>query len=233
MSGRGKTGTSKRVQDRVGPPKTAEDGLKVYRAPSRGTVSPQRLAARHGLAGGALPKGCKYIQSRCDSLRRQLEDEVLRVRGTVSLSDASCIAVAVQHERHRALAGRWLRLNESKLSASERLNFSRECTNATTARDRAIAALHLDPPASAHSTGPIGGTIEPTPLDNPQALAQVIATAVAAVLSGQLDPKRAAALNGLIATGVKVQDFAAGAEAQTALTDAIADVKAKGKGGRR
>jgi hypothetical protein len=105
-------------------------------------------ATKHGLrsAGiktGMMPKGARYIQHRINALRRELEAAVVAAKGEVSLVDAATIQTAVKYEAHGCLAQRWLRLNEGEMKPLERLQFSREIANASSQRDKAIAALEL------------------------------------------------------------------------------------------
>jgi hypothetical protein len=226
MAAARKNATRKDAQDRPGAPKTGKDGIKVYSPlPVRGTVSPERLKARHGMKSVTLPRSAKFVEAQCNQLRDTLETRILELRGAVTLTEASTILTAVSHQRHMGLAARWLRTQEAEMSASERLTYSREITQATAARDRCIAALHLDEvPSAAQTMGPMSGTSPGVALSSPQDLAALIAATVQAVLNGQMDPKRAAALNGLIKTGVAVQDFAQVSDEIAALTD-----KPKGK----
>lgn len=68
----------------------------------------------------------------------------MRCRGEVSIDDAAYIQTALRWERHAALAHRWLNTAYAKLSATEKLNFSREIARASAERDRAISMLELD-----------------------------------------------------------------------------------------
>jgi hypothetical protein len=111
---------------RSGPPKGAQNNL------------------RHGLTAGALPKHCRYIEHQANRLRRELEAAVLAIRNQVTLVDAAAIQTAMKWERHGALALRWLRLEGHTLKPVERLQFSREIAQASTARDKAMASLKLD-----------------------------------------------------------------------------------------
>ena len=103
-------------------------------------------ATRHGMRGGKLPKGCQYIEGRVNALRRQVEEEVLAVKGEINLIDAAMINSVLKWERHGLLAQHWLRHEAAKLSPSDRLRFSEAIAKASDSRDRAIRALGLDTP---------------------------------------------------------------------------------------
>lgn len=101
-------------------------------------------AIRHGLRAGSLPKDCKHVEIACNRLRRELEDECLRVKGEVNLQDAACIATALRWERHGALCLRWLRLRGGELKPAEFIKFSESIARASAERDRAIRLLELN-----------------------------------------------------------------------------------------
>ncbi len=101
---------------------------------------------RHGLLSGKLPKGCQYVENRMNAFRRQLEGELISIKGQVSIIDAASINTAVKWERHGMLAQRWLRLECEDLKPADKLSFSREIAKASTERDKALAQLDLDAP---------------------------------------------------------------------------------------
>jgi hypothetical protein len=115
-------------------------GVKGKSGPPR----KNRNAIRHGLRAGQLPKGTRYIEVRLNNFRRRLEDAVIAARGEVTIPDAGCIQSALRWERHAALAQRWLVLKYDELKPTDLLQFSREIARASTERDKALAALHLD-----------------------------------------------------------------------------------------
>src|SRR5262245_37128727 len=78
-------------------------------------------AQRHGLTGGQLPKGCKYIENRVNALRRQVEAAIVALKGEISLVDAAAVNSILKWERHGMLAAHWLRKEADKLSAGDRL----------------------------------------------------------------------------------------------------------------
>ena len=120
-------------------------------------------AARHGLRGSGLPKGCGHIRRAINTFRRSLESTVFEDRGEVSLADAALINSAFRWERHAQLCQRWLMLEHEKLSDSDRIAYSRDVARASTERDKCIAALKLpkrlqDNPLGLYATSPIVAT---------------------------------------------------------------------------
>jgi hypothetical protein len=101
-------------------------------------------AIRHGMRGGQLPPGCKYIEHRVNSLRRQVETAVIALKKEISITDAAAINSILKWERHGLLAAHWLRKEADKLSASDRLRFSEAIAKASDQRDRNIRLLGLD-----------------------------------------------------------------------------------------
>jgi len=145
---------------------------------SGGAPTGNRNAMRHGLRAGKLPAGCGNIENRINVFRRTLEDEKLAIAGEISIVDAAAINTACKWERHGMLALRWLRLEAEKLTASERLAFSREIARASAERDRALAGLELDRrpdpwdfldslPSTNGSDAPAGDDDAPAPDDAP------------------------------------------------------------------
>lgn len=109
-----------------------------------GAPKGSRNALRHGLRCGALPKGCKRIESETRELRRALEDAVVRARGAISVVDAATISRATRWAIHERLAARWLATKADELTADQSLRFSSETVRAATERDRAIADLDIE-----------------------------------------------------------------------------------------
>jgi hypothetical protein len=109
------------------------------------------FAMRHGMRAGKLPKGCEYIEVRCNLLRRDVENAVLELKGEINLLDAAAINSILKWERHGLLAAHWLRMEIDSLSASDRLRFSEAMAKASERRDQNIRMLGLD--------------IEPEPID--------------------------------------------------------------------
>jgi len=101
-------------------------------------------AMRHGLTLSKLPYNCKYIETHVNKLRKQLEDQVIDVKGEISITDAANIQTVCKWERHGKLCERWLRKEGDKLKPSERIQYSKEIADASTKRDKAIKALNLD-----------------------------------------------------------------------------------------
>jgi hypothetical protein len=100
-------------------------------------------ALRHGMRGSKLPKGCEWIEVRVNDLRRQVEAEVIAVKGEVNLVDAAAINSILKWERFGLLAGHWLRKEADKMSCSDRLRFAEAVARASDYRDRNIKALGL------------------------------------------------------------------------------------------
>ncbi len=121
------------------PGKQNAGGMKGRSGAARGN----RNRLRHGLQAGQLPRDAKYIEVRLNKFRRLVEDAVIEMKGEVSIPDAAHIQTAMRWERHAALAQRWLKQSYDELSASERLNFSREIAKASTDRDKALRGLKL------------------------------------------------------------------------------------------
>src|SRR5262245_45630339 len=90
-------------------------GVKGRSGGKQGNTNPQR----HGLYSGKLPKGCMYIETRVNCLRRQLEEAVIAAKGEINIVDAAAINSAVKWERHGLLAAHWLRKQTDKLSTAE------------------------------------------------------------------------------------------------------------------
>jgi hypothetical protein len=103
-----------------------------------------RNALRHGLRCGALPRGCRRIESETRQLRRSLEDAVIAARGAISVVDAATISRATRWAIHERLAARWLALKADELTPEQLLAFSNQAVRGATERDRAIADLDID-----------------------------------------------------------------------------------------
>jgi hypothetical protein len=101
-------------------------------------------AIRHGMKGSKLPKGCQYIENRVNSLRRQVEEALITVKGEINFVDAAAVNSILKWERHGLLAAHWLRHQIDKLSPSDRLKFSEAIAKASDNRDKAIRSLGLD-----------------------------------------------------------------------------------------
>jgi hypothetical protein len=99
---------------------------------------------RHGMRGGKLPKGCRYIENRVNALRRQLEAATIAAKGEINIVDAATINSVLRWERHGMLAAHWLRKEADTLSTSDRLRFSEAIAKAGDNRDRNIRLLGLE-----------------------------------------------------------------------------------------
>lgn len=115
-------------------------GKKGRSGPSKGNQN----ATRHGMKGSKLPKGLEYIELRVNSLRRQVEEAIIQLKGSIGIVDAAAVNSILKWERHGLLAAHWLRKEADKLSAGDRLRFSEAIAKASDNRDRNIKALGLD-----------------------------------------------------------------------------------------
>ena len=115
-------------------------------AAKRGPGAPKGSAnaLRHGLKCGQLPKDAKYVEYRLNQFRRTLEAALQAAGRDVGIPEAAAIQTCVRWERHACLAQRWLNKMQDQLKPEQRLTFSREIARASTERDKALAALHLD-----------------------------------------------------------------------------------------
>lgn len=104
----------------------------------------EQNATRHGMQGGKLPRDCRHVENRVNSLRRQMEAAVLESKGQISILDAAAINSILKWERHGLLAAHWLRKEANVLSAGDRLRFSEAIAKASDKRDANIRALGLD-----------------------------------------------------------------------------------------
>ncbi len=115
-------------------------GKKGRSGPKKGCTNAQR----HGMKGGKLPAGCAYVENRVNSLRRQIEDAVVELKGEINIVDAAAINSILKWERHGLLAAHWLRKQVDELSAGDRLRFSEAIAKASDNRDRNIRMLGLN-----------------------------------------------------------------------------------------
>ncbi|MCA9078248.1 MAG: hypothetical protein KDA93_24685 [Planctomycetaceae bacterium] len=110
----------------------------------RGAQPKNRSAMRHGLTGNKVPKGAEFIENRVNGLRRQIEDQVMQLRGEINIVDAARINSILKWERHGQLAAHWLRKEAENLSPADRLKFSEAIAKASDRRDKNIEALGLN-----------------------------------------------------------------------------------------
>lgn len=103
-----------------------------------------RNAMRHGLRTARLPQGCERIGRDLNRVRMSLEDAVVACKGNVQVNDALRINAAIEWERHRRLAGRWLNQNFDAMSHDSRLAYSRDAAKAATERNKVTESLGLD-----------------------------------------------------------------------------------------
>lgn len=120
-------------------------GESASAKPSRKRGAPKRNknAIRHGLTCGQLPKGCTWVATLANELRKSLEAAVVAAKGECSLYDAALVNSAVRWERHAMLAQRWLRV-ETTLTIDQKLAFHREVAKASSERDKCLKELKLD-----------------------------------------------------------------------------------------
>lgn len=101
------------------------------------------------LTVGELPKPLQSVKREGRAYRRALEDEVLRVKGDVSLTDAHLVDTASAATIQAGIC-RWLLRNKiGQMKPSDILACSAAMTKAKQARDKAVAALDLDAPPAA------------------------------------------------------------------------------------
>jgi hypothetical protein len=96
------------------------------------------------MRAGKLPRGCEYIEARCNILRRDVENAVLELKGEINLLDAAAINSVLKWERHGLLAAHWLRTEIDTLSASDRLRFSEATLIAAVVDEAAMFGMSED-----------------------------------------------------------------------------------------
>ncbi len=132
------------IQHSTEPPMTAAVTQAEATEKSRqGALLGNQNAARHGLRGSGLPKGCGHIRRAINIFRRTCEAAVFEDRGEISLTDAAHINTAFRWERHAQLAQRWLLLESETMNAADRLSYSQASAKASSERDKSIARLNL------------------------------------------------------------------------------------------
>ncbi len=108
--------------------------------------------ARCGLTLGSCGKVAEQARRSVGVFRKVLEQSVLQVRGVISIPDVLSINTAARWELHAQMATAFMRRDEEKLSATERLAHSSAIANAATQRDKAVDRLRL-PGSSAEAAG--------------------------------------------------------------------------------
>lgn len=103
------------------------------------------LRSRRILEGGKLPKKLDHVEKRAYRLRRELERQVVELRGEISVDDAKEINSALVWERAAALNLHWLRTEHDDLSTDQRRALASDAAKATDKRNAAIDKLHLTP----------------------------------------------------------------------------------------
>jgi hypothetical protein len=110
-----------------------------------------RNSLRHGLRAAGLPKGFAWLERELRTLRKALERAVVEKHGEVDVLAAASISTAIRGEQAARLIGRWLAKECDSMTASDRLNYTREIVKASESRDRAIRSLDLEPTAQQKS----------------------------------------------------------------------------------
>lgn len=115
--------------------------------PKRGSLNAAKNGAsidRRRLVVGELPKELLAVRREGRAYRRNLEAEVLRVRGEIDVTAAHHIDTASAATIHAGICRHLLRQKIKTMSTSDILACSREITKAKMARDAAVKALGLD-----------------------------------------------------------------------------------------
>lgn len=124
---------------------------------------------RHGaysyLALGRMPKGCSYIYQLVGGLRKQLEDAVVNKQGELNIYHAAVVQTACRLEGRAQLLSRWLKQKGDGMNDGTRLQYLRDITLASEARDRALKQLGLD---RAEQTDLIDALYSAPSRDNPE-----------------------------------------------------------------
>ncbi len=105
---------------------------------NRTTHGMRSLPPRHGFQVGGVPRGANTARLALMQLRRSLEDEVVAVHGTITLTQAALIASAMRHERVSQLALKWLKDEGAKLDVDKRLTLVKEIALSSDRRDKCL-----------------------------------------------------------------------------------------------
>ncbi|HWB13415.1 MAG TPA: hypothetical protein VFE62_12300 [Gemmataceae bacterium] len=107
---------------------------------------------RHGLRSGSvrlalgkLPREMVRIERAVNQFRLLIEAAVVEAHGQISVYHAALIQSACRHETHSMMAKRWLRLQDECLDHNQRLAYSKAIADASTARDKCLEKLGLQP----------------------------------------------------------------------------------------
>ncbi len=115
------------------------------RGPKPGSLNAIKNGTRLTVLG-ELPPGMRRQQSNVRKYRRSLEELVMQAKGQISATDSHLIDEAATAEVHGAIC-RWLmKTRIAKMTVSDVARCSEQVVKAKTARNRAVAALHLDAP---------------------------------------------------------------------------------------
>ena len=96
------------------------------------------------LTVGRLPEGFGNIGNAVKRLRKLIAEGVVESGRDMGIYEMACIQSACRWEQHGLLAQRWLRLESKTMSASDRLNYSKQIAKASTERDKCLRNLGLD-----------------------------------------------------------------------------------------
>jgi hypothetical protein len=99
-------------------------------------------AIRHGLRASRLPKGCAWIDSQVEALRRDLL-EAVQQRGPVTLFQSAVIQSLCRHEQRVLLSYRWLRQGGDEMSVRDKSALLDAVSRATVLRDACLRELGI------------------------------------------------------------------------------------------
>jgi hypothetical protein len=110
-----------------------------------GAQSGNRSNYRHGLRSPRSPEGATYLDVASDQLRRNLEDLMIRTKGSIGFADALRINSLCRHEQSAQKLFAFLRSQAGEaLSIPEKCRLLVDASNLTDRRDRAARDLNLD-----------------------------------------------------------------------------------------
>jgi hypothetical protein len=98
------------------------------------------------LRTGRLPKKRSYTKRQLNGFAHALDDAIVSKHGEISLVNAARKQSVLRHEGRAALLAAYLREQEAELSLADRMALLREISQASDARDKALAALDIDKP---------------------------------------------------------------------------------------
>lgn len=101
------------------------------------------MRSKHVFTLPKLGKADATVYWHANKLRAVLTEEVKKKHGKLSTYQKGMIATVVRLEVHGGLAARWLRSEGDKMTAADRLKFSKEIVRASEAKDRVLKRLGL------------------------------------------------------------------------------------------